>query len=149
MCSYFQVLQCHYKLLFFLTEALSMNSRVQPFLLPAFQILLTQKLFVAFYNIVASFLGVPYRVTRVCRLLVEVLNVLQICAMSLAAKSRRAQWLSISGRKQSCRDTMHVDTEGISSCNYIQKYLFFILFIYCRENGQFTIQYKMGYSDTI
>lgn len=57
------------------------------------------------------------RVTRVCRLLVEVLKVLQICAISRAAKSRSAQWLSSSGRIQSWRETMHVETQGINSCS--------------------------------
>ena len=43
---------------------------------------------------------------------------LQMVAMSRAAKSRRAQWLSESGRRHSCRLTMHVVTAGISACNW-------------------------------
>ena len=42
---------------------------------------------------------------------------LQMVAMSRAAKSRRAQWLSESGRRHSCRLTTHVVTAGISACN--------------------------------
>lgn len=54
-------------------------------------------------------------VIRDWMLLVVVLKFLQIWAMRRAAKSRRAQWLSTSGRRQSCRLTMQVITAGISS----------------------------------
>lgn len=57
-------------------------------------------------------------VMRDWMLLVVVLKVLQLWAMRRAAKSRRAQWLSTSGRKQSCLLTMHVTTAGMSSCSY-------------------------------
>lgn len=56
-------------------------------------------------------------VTLVCMLLVDVLKFLQIWDMSREAKSLRAQWLSSSGLIQSCLETMHVVTDGISSCN--------------------------------
>ena len=50
-------------------------------------------------------------------LLVVVLKVLQLWAMRRAAKSRKAQWLSTSGRKHSCLLTIHVTTAGMSSCS--------------------------------
>lgn len=54
-------------------------------------------------------------VMRDWMLLVVVLKFLQTWATSRAAKSRRAQWLSTSGRRQSWRLTMHVMTAGMSS----------------------------------
>lgn len=59
-------------------------------------------------------------VTLVWMLFVLVLKFLHICAISLEAKSRRAQWLSWSGRLQNCFDTIQVVTEGINSCNWKQ-----------------------------
>lgn len=57
-------------------------------------------------------------VIRDWMLLVVVLKVLQLWAMRRAAKSRKAQWLSTSGRKHSCLLTIHVTTAGMSSCSY-------------------------------
>lgn len=56
-------------------------------------------------------------VIRDWMLLVVVLKFLQICAMRRAAKSRRAQWLSTSGLRQSWRLTMQVMTAGMTSCS--------------------------------
>lgn len=56
-------------------------------------------------------------VIRVCTLFVGVLNILQICAIKREAKSRRAQWLSISGLIHNCLLTTQVTTEGMISCN--------------------------------
>lgn len=60
-------------------------------------------------------------VMRDWMLLVVVLKFLQIWAMSRAAKSRKAQWLSTSGLRQSWRLTMQVMTAGMISCSCSNK----------------------------
>lgn len=59
-------------------------------------------------------------VIRDWMLLVVVLNVLQLWAISRAAKSRKAQWLSTSGLKHNCLLTIHVTTAGINSWSWMR-----------------------------
>lgn len=76
-----------------------------------------------FTSLLKTVIAKPLTLVRVLvirdwMLLVVVLNVLQLCAIRRAAKSRKAQWLSTSGLKHSCLLTMHVTTAGMSSCSY-------------------------------
>lgn len=70
-----------------------------------------------------NFTLVKVLVIRDWMLLVVVLKVLQLWAIRRAAKSRKAQWLSTSGRKHSCLLTIQVTTAGMSSwsCRWREK----------------------------